>query len=51
MELDAIWQTFAETGDPVCYMLYKAAQRGSHGLRVTYRVSNDQGPHPAGGPI
>ena len=28
MELDAIWQTFAETGDPVCYMLYKAAQRG-----------------------
>ena len=26
MELDAIWQTFAETGDPVCYMLYKAAQ-------------------------
>ena len=25
MELDAIWQTFAETGDPVCYMLYKAA--------------------------
>ena len=28
MELDAIWQTFAETGDPVCYMLYKAAERG-----------------------
>ncbi len=26
MELDAIWQTFAETGDPVCYMLYKAAK-------------------------
>ena len=28
MELDAIWQTFAETGDPVCYMLYKAALNG-----------------------
>ena len=28
VELDAIWQTFAETGDPVCYMLYKAAQNG-----------------------
>ena len=27
MELDAIWQTFAETGDPVCYMLYKAVNR------------------------
>ncbi len=27
MELDAIWQTFAETGDPVCYMLYKAAMK------------------------
>ena len=26
LELDAIWQTFAETGDPVCYMLYKAAK-------------------------
>mgnify|MGYP006873198520 CR=1 FL=1 len=26
MELDAIWQTFAETGDPICYMLYKAAK-------------------------
>ena len=26
MELDAIWQAFAETGDPVCYMLYKAAK-------------------------
>ena len=28
MELDAIWQTFAETGDPVCYMLYKAVRNG-----------------------
>ena len=26
MELDAIWQTFAETGDPVCYMLYKTVK-------------------------
>ena len=24
---DAIWQAFAETGDPVCYMLYKAVNR------------------------
>ena len=29
MELDAIWQTFAETGAPARYMLDRAAQRGS----------------------
>lgn len=22
---DAIWQTFADTGDPLCYLLYKKA--------------------------
>jgi hypothetical protein len=27
LEFDAIWQAFAETGDPVCYMLYKAVNR------------------------
>lgn len=27
MQFDAIWQAFAETGDPVCYMLYKAVNR------------------------
>ena len=27
MQFDAIWQAFAETGDPVCYMLYKAVSR------------------------
>ena len=27
MLFDAIWQAFAETGDPVCYMLYKAVNR------------------------
>ena len=27
LEFDAIWQAFAETGDPVCYMLYKAVSR------------------------
>ena len=26
MEAEVFWQTFAETGDPVCYMLYQAAQ-------------------------
>ena len=26
MDFDAIWQAFAETGDPVCYMLYKAVK-------------------------
>ena len=40
MELDAIWQTFAETGDPVCYMLYKAAQRGRSEQKT------DPGEHP-----
>lgn len=25
MSTDAIWQAFAETGDPVCYLLYKSA--------------------------
>lgn len=24
METDAIWQAFAETGDPVYYLLYKS---------------------------
>ncbi len=27
MELDTIWQAFAETGDPSCYMLYRAMER------------------------
>ena len=27
VQFDAIWQAFAETGDPVCYMLYKAVSR------------------------
>ena len=26
MERDAIWQAFAETGDPVYYLLYKQAR-------------------------
>ena len=26
MNKDAIWQAFAETGDPIYYMLYKATQ-------------------------
>lgn len=26
MQNDAIWQAFAETGDPFCYLLYKACQ-------------------------
>ena len=26
MSKDAIWQAFAETGDPLYYMLYKATQ-------------------------
>lgn len=26
MTKDAIWQAFAETGDPLYYMLYKATQ-------------------------
>ena len=27
MESDTIWQAFAETGDPLYYMLYKEAER------------------------
>ena len=23
---DAIWQAFRETGDPLCYLLYRAAR-------------------------
>lgn len=26
MERDTIWQAFAETGDPVYYLLYKSTQ-------------------------
>lgn len=25
MSTDAIWRVFAETGDPLCYLLYKSA--------------------------
>jgi hypothetical protein len=28
MESDALWQAFAETGDPLYYMLYKQTQQG-----------------------
>ncbi len=28
MESDALWQAFAETGDPLYYMLYKQPQGG-----------------------
>ncbi len=24
---EAIWQTFRETGDPLCYLLYRAARQ------------------------
>lgn len=27
MYSDAVWRAFAETGDPVCYLLYKSVQR------------------------
>ena len=27
MQTDAVWRAFAETGDPLCYMLYKSVQR------------------------
>ena len=27
MNADAVWRAFAETGDPVCYLLYKSVQR------------------------
>lgn len=30
MSKDAIWQAFAETGDPLYYMLYKATQDKPH---------------------
>ena len=40
MDFDAIWQAFAETGDPVCYMLYRAARND----RV--RTSDDSGEQP-----
>ena len=26
MSSEAIWQAFRETGEPVCYLLYKAAK-------------------------
>ena len=27
LQTDAVWRAFAETGDPLCYMLYKSVQR------------------------
>ena len=41
MRADAIWSAFAETGDPLCYLLYRAMDAGrrekeeaSHGIAV-----------------
>lgn len=31
MSADAIWRAFAETGDPVYYLLYKSAKDQSSG--------------------
>lgn len=31
MSADAIWQAFAETGDPLYYMLYKSAEKPESG--------------------
>ena len=28
MRADAIWSAFAETGDPLCYLLYRAMDAG-----------------------
>ena len=46
VELDAIWQTFAETGDPVCYMLYKAAKN----RRPEKEEDSGKGAKPLGDP-
>ncbi len=27
MKNNAIWQTFTDTGDPLCYVLYKAMEK------------------------
>ena len=27
LKADAVWRAFADTGDPLCYMLYKSVQR------------------------
>lgn len=33
MKSDAIWQAFTETGDPICYMLYRAVRSGTAQVR------------------
>ncbi len=30
MRAEAIWMAFADTGDPLCYLLYKALDAGEY---------------------
>lgn len=40
MDMDILWQTFSETGDPICYMLYRAVRNISKNRR------DGSGPRP-----
>ena len=41
MQNDAIWQAFAETGDPVCYLLYKATRKPKEPKNTKDRPGNE----------
>lgn len=43
MKTDAIWQAFSETGDPVCYLLYKTveANKDKGGKKNTKEASGN----------
>ena len=33
MSEDSLWLTFAETGDPICYLLYRAAGQSNDDMQ------------------
>lgn len=47
MSADAIWRAFAETGDPVYYLLYKSAKDQS--IRERKQTDDRREADPSGG--
>lgn len=45
MNFDALWQTFTETGDPMGYLLFRAAESTGRPERETKGTGDD--PRPA----
>lgn len=46
MNSDAVWRAFADTGDPLCYMLYKSVQRKGRPKDDKDKTGTGQQPSP-----